>query len=248
MTTEALRSRVGETEYVQLDPRYTRPSRFGDFYSHPDFPDRYDANQLCRVRCSAGEVREMLHDLESLYSPGFEYRKVSGYSVDVWSHLAPDLSHRGWGVWTTRLLLHRAESVKKSNTDVAIVTVPATSPDLASFYRTESGLDRGFEMARGQAARVGGEYVVGYLDGQPAGCTGWFSIGGIARFRHVFTAPAFRGRGVATSLIHYLQHHPEVEACDELAILVGEDGPGELYERLGFREAMLFWEAKHPPR
>ena len=103
-------------------------------------------------------------------------------------------------------------------------------------------------MARGQAARVGGEYVVGYLDGQPAGCTGWFSIGGIARFRHVFTAPAFRGRGVATSLIHYLQHHPGVEACDELAILVGEDGPGELYEQLGFREAMLFWEAKHPPR
>ncbi len=248
MISEELRSRVGETEYVQLDPRYTRASRFGDFYAHPDFPDRYDANQLCRVTCGPDEVDALLEELERLYPPGLDYRKVSGYAIDVWRHLEPALEERGWGVWKTRLLLHRAGSVKPPNPEVEIRTVPADSSELASFYRSDQGLDRGYEMSRDQAERMGGEYIVGYLDGEPAGCTGWFSRDGVARFRHVFTAPAFRGRGVATSLIDHVQRHPVVSGCDELAILVAEDGPGALYERLGFREVMPFWEAKTPPR
>lgn len=246
--TEELRARIGETEYAEHDPRFARPTPFGDFYSHPDFPDRYDANQLSRVSCGADDVDGMLQALDALYPPDLAYRKVSGYSAEVWSHLEPALVDRGWGVWTTRILVHRRSAQKAPNPDVRIRAVPASSVELASFYQRDDGLDRGFELSRAQAARVGGEYLVGFLDGEPAGCTGWFVRGGIARFRHVFTSPSFRGRGVATSLIHHVQEHPAVVACDELAILVAHDGPGPLYERLGFREVMHFWEAKNPPR
>jgi len=248
VSTEELRVRVGETEYLEVDPQHVASSRFGDFYSHPDFPDRFDANQLCRVRCGRDQVPTMLEELDALYRPtGLDYRKVSGYDAEVWGHLRAHLHELGWATWTTRLLLHRAAPTLEANPDVKVVAVSADSADLESFYRTESGLDRGFELARSQAARMGGEYLVAYLSGEPAGCTGWFSRKGVARFRHVLTAQAFRGRGVATTLIRHVQQHPDVVACDALAIMVGEDGPGVLYERLGFRDVMEFWEAKHPP-
>ena len=240
-----LLTRVGETEYVEVDPQYVRPSHFGDFYAHPDFPDRYDANQLCRVRCEPDEVPSMLEELEDLYRPtGLDFRKVSGYDPDVWSHLGPTLEDRGWRSWTTRLLVQKAESVRVPNPEVRVVSVPSDSPDLEAFYRDEDGLERGFVLARSQSARMGGEHLIGYVDGEPAGCTGWFVRDGIARFRHVLTAPVFRGQGVATTLIRHVQDHPAVAACDALAIMVGEDGPGPLYEQLGFRDVMLFWEAK----
>ena len=57
MLAGELRDRVGETEYAELDPQYVATSRFGSFYSHPGFPDRYDANQLCRVTVLARPTR-----------------------------------------------------------------------------------------------------------------------------------------------------------------------------------------------
>lgn len=240
-----LRTRVGETEYVEIDPAFVVASPFGDFYSHPDFPDRYDANQLCRVRLDAGHTDELLRALERLYEPtGLSYRKVSGYDPDVWSHLAPTLSDAGWGVWTTHLMLHRADSLRPPNGDVIVSAVPSTSPDLELLHQTEGSVDRGFELARRQSARMGGEHLVGYLAGKPVGRTGWFERNGVVRFRNVFTQPSARGRGVATTLIHHVQHHAAVQAADELAIMVNEDGPRRLYEELGFRRVMTFWEAK----
>jgi len=247
MISDDLLRRVGETEYAGVDPRYVVETRFGDFFSHPDFPDRYDANQLIRVRCSPAEVPDVLRELEVLYgSSGVGYRKMSGYAPGVWDALDPALTERGWGVWTNRVMLDREDARRPVNPDVQVSAVRPSSPDLESFYRADGTLDRGFELARSQATRVGGEYLVGYLDGRPAGCTGWFVRDGVARFRHVFTEPGARGSGVATTLIRHVQEHPEVVACDDLAILVGRGGPAELYEQLGFREVMRFWEAKTP--
>ena len=114
----------------EVDPAFVVASPFGDFYSHPDFPDRYDANQLCRVRLDAGQTDELLRALEELYEPtGLPYRKVSGYDPAVWSHLAPTLADAGWGVWTTHLMLHRAESVRPPwwiRANPGAMSVPAT--------------------------------------------------------------------------------------------------------------------------
>ncbi len=249
MISDALRRRVGETEYAGIDPEYVTETRFGDFVSHPDFPDRYDANRLIRVRCEVGQLPMLLEELEALYQPsGLEYRKLSGYSPEVWEMLTPALQDLGWGVWTDRVMLHRTPAARPTNPDVRIAAVPPTSPDPESLYTSDGTLDRGFELDRIRAPRIGGEYLVGYLNDRPAGCTGWFVHDGIARFRHVYTEPWARGSGVASTLIRHVQDHPQVVASDELAILVGGGGPAALYEQLGFRDVMLFWEAKTPPR
>lgn len=187
----------------------------------------------------------MLAQLEELYAgSGLGFRKMSGYDPGVWSHLEPALRTAGWEVGTSSLMLRTETPTREANPDVEIRAVPPDAPDLESLYRTDGELDRGFELVRSQFDRLGGEYLVGYLDGRPASCTGWFVADRMARFRHVLTAPWARGRGCATTLIRHVQRHPTVRAQDGLVLLVSAEGPGGLYHRLGFRTVMPFWEAR----
>ncbi len=245
--TDDLLFRLGETEYGTVDPQHTQTTRFGTFYSHPLFPDRFDANQLCRVACTRAEVPEMLAELERCYSTlNLDFRKLSGYRPDVWAHLEDELTARGRKVWTSAMMLFTAEPRREPSFTLDIRSVQPDSADLESLFRSEGQLDRGFDFAVSQFHRMGGEYLVGYLDDRPACCTGWFVQRRVARFRYVLTAPWARNRGCATSLIRHVQRHPEVRGQDGLVIFVGEDGPRALYYDLGFRVVGQVWEAKWP--
>lgn len=247
--TQDVRTRLGETEYATFDPRYVEPGQYGAYYFHPDFPDRYDANQLFRVDCAPQDFEGMLDELARKSSDrGLGFRKMSGYDPKVWRQLGPYLEARGWGVWTSALMLLSDEPEREPNPDVLVRSVGPDSPDLEGLYRTDGVLDRGFELARSRFERHGGAYLVGYLDGRPACCTGWYVANSMARFRHVLTAPWARLRGCATSLILHVQREPTVRSQDGLAIMVTPDGPVELYRSLGFRFAMDFWEAKSVER
>ena len=188
----------------------------------------------------------MLQELDrELADSGLKFRKVSGYDPVVWAHLEPVLQEAGWEIVTCSIMLHQTPSVRKSNPRVHVRSVDVSSSDLADLYCTDGELDRSFELERTQFRRVGGEYLVGYLDSQPACCTGWYVVNGVARFRHVFTAPWARNRGCATSLILHVQNHAEVRAQDGLVIMVNpEDGPETLYRELGFQHVAAFWEAQ----
>ena len=242
--TEDLFFRLGETEYGTVDPQHTQTTRFGTFYAHPQFPDRHDANQLCRVSCARGEAPDMLAELERCYAPlNLDFRKVSGYRPDVWAYLEDELTARSWKVWTCSMMLYSAEPVRGPSPSLGVRAVQPDSADLESLFRSDGHLDRGFELARSQFQRMGGEYLVGYLEDRPACCTGWFVQGRVARFRYVLTAPWARSQGCATSLIRHVQRHPEVRRQDGLVIFVGEDGPRRLYHDLGFRVVGQVWEA-----
>ena len=81
-----------------------------------------------------------------------------------------------------------------------------------------------------------------YLDGAPVGTTGWFAVGGIARFRQVATREPFRRRGVATTMLRHVQDHPGVRSQDALMIYCEAPATIAFYERLGFRKAGIMWE------
>jgi GNAT superfamily N-acetyltransferase len=238
--------RLTETEYhALLDPRFARLTRFGTFYSHPEFPDRYDANQLCRVRCARGQVDDMLQELYALcLAHRIGTPKVSSGSPDALAELGPELVARGWQMWVAALMLLSETPQRCGNSDLDVRSVPPTSPDLVTLYTSEGRLDGGFRLARSQFTRIGGEYLVGYVGETPVCCTGWFSVSGLIRFRHVFTAPHARGRGYATRLIRHVQEHPTVRSSEGLVIMVKDSGPRRLYEELGFREAATFWDGR----
>jgi GNAT superfamily N-acetyltransferase len=114
--------------------------------------------------------------------------------------------------------------------------VPFDDPDdhRAAIAKANHGHLRALGYRQAQDPRLGGEALIGYVDDRPVGTTGWFIVDGVARFRPVSTIASYRRRGVATTLIRYVQDHPAVAAADGLVIYCSDDGPVPLYEQLGF--------------
>ena len=182
--------RLVETEYVELaDPAYTRQTPFGTFYHHPDFPDRHDANQLMRAVLPATAKPEALLDhLEELYSgTSITYHKMSGHDSTTFERLKPLFpEERRQVTWT---MVFEKDPQRHPNPDIIVEPVTSRNDaDLDDLHRNAAGnISNGHRFARAQEARIGGEWVIGYVDGRPASSSGWYVVDGIARFRGVNT-------------------------------------------------------------
>lgn len=239
-----LLDRLAETEYALFDaPGRSVPTPFGTFVHHPEFPMRYTCNQLIRARCDPGRAAEFFEDLERRYADlNLAFRFVSGHDPASLTVLRPALPS-GWSSKEGWMLVWDGEPSLGSNPAVSIREVPPDDPDLVGLHTKPDGTpDHGLRYYVSQLARTGGTWIVAYLDGEPAGSTGWFTVGGVARFRFVGTVERFRRRGVASSMIRYVREHPEVRAQEHLTIMCHDPAVFSLYRRLGFREAGMFWE------
>ena len=237
--------RLAETEYAAVcDPLFTKWTRFGRFVDLPHFPSRRDAHQLVDVRCDEEEVREMLGELSGLYAPtGLPFRKLAGHDAETFAHLEPVLKERDWFVERVWMMTHQRPPERPLNPDVQIKVVDPASKDLERVSPPENFDPERRAYYLSQDPRLDGEVLVAYLEGRPVGSTGWFVVDGVARYRAVYVHPAARGRGVASTMLQYVQNHPVVRAQDALTIHVGEGGPVRLYEALGFVKHSPFWEA-----
>lgn len=243
----ALLARLAEVEYVLFrDPARSRATPFGTFVHHPDFPTRYDCNQLLNCRCPADRVPELARELDWLCAGlNLDFRKMSGHDDATYAALTPVFQREGWNAHRTRMTILAAPPSRPANPAVQVRAVDPFDPEFESVQprREDGSFDRGFLYHRSQTGRIGGEWLLATLDGEPAGSTGWFVHDGIARFRFIGTREAARGHGVATTLIRHVQDHPAVRAAEHLCIHVNDDGPVRLYEDLGFRTAGRMWEA-----
>jgi hypothetical protein len=245
--TEISPDRLAATEYAVFhDPERTTRTPFGWFTHNPDFPFRHDANQLFDVRCRPEDVDALLAELDRCYAgTGRPFRKLCFHDPETARHLVPTLERRGWSVRRTWMMVHRHPPRRAPNPAVEVRVVPFHDPDgpRAAVALADGGTAEAMRYRQHSDPRLGGELLVGFLDGQPAGRTGWFVVGGIARHRPVRTRALYRNRGVATTLLLHIQRHPAVRAADALTIFVNEDGPIPLYEQLGFVKSAPIWSA-----
>lgn len=240
-----LLDRVAEMEYVLFrDPGHTRQTRYGTFVRHPGFPTRYDCGQLTNVRCAPGDAGRFLEELDRLYGgTRLQHRKISWHDPATTRELVPLLTRARWEIHGCRMMTWRAQPCRAVNLAVAVRVVDPFHPDLVALMTEMGRLDGGFAWHRSQTPRLGGEWLVAYLDGKPVGSTGWFAHGRMARYRFIGTEEGARGRGVATTLMRHVQDHPEVRRQDALVLHVGDDGPVRLYEDLGFRTVGRAYDA-----
>lgn len=249
-------ARLAATEYTYLaDPRHLIQTEFGWFYNHPQFRSRTDAHQLMRVHCADDQVDLLLEHVDELYAgTGLDYQKVSGYDLATLAAIKAPLKAAGWRLaehcW---MLPFQGPSQRTVNPDIEIRTSdvldidPALEADLDSLFLDEGEMRPGYLFHRAQDPRVGGEYVMAYLDDRPIASTGWFVVDGIARFRRVETIQSAWGRGAATAMLTYVQNHPVVQSQDALVIFCNESGPMRLYEEMGFEKHSFYWEFLNAP-
>ena len=228
------------------DPAYRVETEFGPFYHHPEFPTKHNANQLYRCHVSKDDVARLLARVEALYGPtGLDFRKISGHDRATFETLRGPLSQRGWSLDVTWMMVFDRAPQRPVNPSIEVRAFDAaleSIPDLDRLHTLEDGtVDPLYLFDRAQDALVGGEWFIGYLEGEPVSHTGWYVVGGVARFRGVITVPEAQGQGAATTLIRHVQDHPTVREQDALVIFCGEDGPVRLYEQLGFTKRATMW-------
>ena len=227
------------------DPAHTIRTRFGWFVRHPDFPDRWDANQLFNVRCEPTEIGDLLTELDELYSAtDIPYRMMEFHDATTVEVLIPTLRAKGWRCWPRFVMQFLAKPKRTTNSDLIIRSVSFADPegDRAAMYAEHDRL-RSFQFRQSQDERLGGEVLIGYLDGYPVGHAGWFIVDGVVRFRPIGTRTVHRNKNVATTLVRYVQEHPTVREADTLCLFCDEDGPKGLYEELGFVKRGQLWSA-----
>ena len=243
--------RLARTEYALYDdPDHVSESTFGRFVHNPAFPTRHDANQLFDVRCSTGEVDELLVEIDQLYEPiGVRFRKLEFHHAATAAHLVPDLERHGWRFKRYWMMVFEKAPQRPVSPWLHVTTVPLDDPDGHRQVLFEAGgFSDDFQFRRAQDERLGGEVLVAYLNDRPAGVSGWFQVRGIVRFRPLHTLARFRGQGVATTLILHIEEHPAVKAADALCIYCDASGPLRLYEQLGFVKRGEIWSGLLEPR
>lgn len=236
---------IAETEYAYLiDPSYATTTQFGIFYHHPDHPTRHDANQLAKCRDVDQCSDAFFAELDRLYTPlKLDFKKISGYDRDTLDALRPELLASGWSIKQTETMVFTNAPQRSPNPLLDIRTItPNTIDDLESIYQIDGQVGPGFRFHRSQDERIGGEYVVAYLNGVPISSTGWYVVNRIARFRRIRTVDWAQGIGAATTLIRHIQAHPIVRQQQALVIFCDANGPLRLYEELGFVPCGSMWE------
>jgi GNAT superfamily N-acetyltransferase len=88
-----------------------------------------------------------------------------------------------------------------------------------------------------------GLFLVAWVDGVPAGCGGWRDLGdGRAEIKRMFTAAAYRNRGVARAVLAALERTAAQAGVEEIVLETGTVQPEAiaLYESSGYRPIVGF--------
>ena len=83
-----------------------------------------------------------------------------------------------------------------------------------------------------------GLFLLVSIDGAPAGCGGWRALGdGRAEIKRMFTAAAYRNRGVARAVLAELERTAAAAGIEEIVLETGTVQPEAiaLYESSGYR-------------
>jgi GNAT superfamily N-acetyltransferase len=115
--------------------------------------------------------------------------------------------------------------------------------DLGVRYGSGTGDDTPVDA--GEFTPPGGRFLLAWADGVPAGCGGWRTLASdetAAEIKRMYTAPAWRGRGVATAVLHAIEETAREAGKKRLVLETGQRQPEAiaLYSKLGYERIPNF--------
>jgi GNAT superfamily N-acetyltransferase len=115
--------------------------------------------------------------------------------------------------------------------------------DLGVRYGSSTGDDTPVDAT--EFAPPGGRFLVAWADGVPAGCGGWRTLASddtVAEIKRMYTAPAWRGRGVATAVLRAIEETAREAGKKRLILETGRRQPEAiaLYSKRGYERIPNF--------
>ena len=231
-------SRLAFTAYIRIaGPTHITATPFGQFGADP----RCAPSEWCffDARCAADQVDALLQTANACWSPDQTNRCIMGHDPATLSYLEPTLAALGWKLHQMPLMIHERPPELAINLAVKIQVVDAATDALYHEIGGRWATPSVHEHRRVQDARLGGEGLIAWLDGEPAGYGGWYLADGLARYRRLGTLPHARKKHVCTTLVRYVQDHPVVRAQE--ALVIGGGGGTPVYLRCGFVPRGMLW-------
>ena len=114
--------------------------------------------------------------------------------------------------------------------------------DLAARY---GGSGDDTPVDRTEFAPPDGRFLIAWVDGEPAGCGGWRTRAGdaaVAEIKRMYTAPAYRGRGVASAVLRAIEESARAAGRRRLVLETGRRQPEAiaLYAKVGYERIPNF--------
>lgn len=213
------------------------PHRWGAVVRCPDLPLVHGSNLLWVDASEAIDGAALDAEMHALHLPRV---RVADDALGL--AVAPDLKAAGFGVerlvWLTLETFRPAPDVegfvaREASVDEAVA---AWRSDWAEAELSVASVTQLVEVRRRQALAGATPFVVA---GTAAHCT-LFLGKAIAQVEDVYTPPALRRRGLASSLI---SRAVEAVPPGSGVVMLAEPHAVSVYERLGFRVAGHCWEA-----
>jgi GNAT superfamily N-acetyltransferase len=123
-----------------------------------------------------------------------------------------------------------------SDEPVARALIAAALADLAERY---GGSGDDTPVDAGQFAPSAGAFLVAFVDGVPVGCCAWRTRADdpdAAELKRLYTAPGWRGRGVASALVRAVEGSARAAGRKRIILETGRRQPEAvaLYAKLGY--------------
>jgi GNAT superfamily N-acetyltransferase len=104
----------------------------------------------------------------------------------------------------------------------------------------------------GEFVPPAGCFLMAWADGEPAGCGGWRTLAeddAVAEIKRMYTAPAWRGKGVASAVLNAIEESAREAGRKSAVLETGHQQPEAiaLYRKLGYEQVPNFGYYKDHP-
>jgi GNAT superfamily N-acetyltransferase len=216
-------------------------------------PNIYAANHLTAVTASTGqEIDDLMKCAESEFAHSNHLRFYLDFRTPpaVWARLALE------GYEREDVLVFILDGDLKQHARRMDIRAISSDADWEAFWnlmrldwaeshqRKNEPSDEGVALRMFEATRMKQppmQYWLAYISGEPVAYLGsWGGVGGVGQVEDLFTHPAHRHQGIATSLIHHCVEQSRSAGASRVVITAEvADTPKQMYAALGFRPVAI---------
>ena len=223
-----------------------RVEGWGTFVVNAEFHLLHVANYLSLRTLPLGGLVEVLRRMDDTFGPlRIRHRMVFVEDEGLADRLGPEFATRGFVAQPSHVMAARRPPSLASNPDILLR--PARDQSTRDDYDTVEGLideESGFDHEVSyqllgihwrRLLELRSEAYVAYAGGEALGCATLADVGGVAVVEEVATHPAFRGRGVAATIMLHLLERAKSRGLSPIVLETPlRDTTVEMYEKLGF--------------
>ncbi len=221
----------------------TEAFKWGRGFFNATFPAIYDVNFL-RVQRTAEDMTfdGLVAEADRLMEPRrLRHRKIVIRDEDAGEQLATAFAEAGWVVDRLLFMVHRQDPQRSAKADVdetaeeVHIAAKRRFNQESPYFENDAEVEQMLRVERLVYSATDKRSFAAYVDDTMASLCELYSDGKTAQIEDVGTLEAFRGRGLATSVVLRALEEARAWGHDMIFLVADDDDwPKDMYAKLGF--------------